>query len=147
MEPVAAQALLFILARKGKAPHERIDRLVESGVETANLWQVRLQGGYCTDGRETARLMQRSKRRKFVDGVDDVWGQTDRFDELASAMHDAMAGADQVSFPNFALHPIQHLAYGRVMPLVGGERPIALPRSVGRFCAQCGFVAQVQRAA
>jgi hypothetical protein len=125
MKSVAADSLLIVSARQREAAHDRIDRLMEGCVEASDLRQIRPQRCERADRRETARLVQRSKRRQPVQGFDHVRCQTDGFDELAPAMHDTVAGGDQFPAAKFALDPVEQIADARIA-CVSGKRPFTL---------------------
>jgi hypothetical protein len=59
--------------------------------------------------------MKRCKWGQCVESLDDRGSEPDRINEVAAAMHNAMAGGDKPPAAELLLDPAQHLAESRAV--------------------------------
>ncbi len=107
VEAVAAHAL--VVERPGQSDPLRDRRLppMEGRVETGDLRQVRPRGGQGPDRGETLRLVQRRQRNERLQRRHDLRRQPHGRMEVGAAVHDAVAGADQVPAGGRLIRPRQ----------------------------------------
>ncbi len=131
MEAVAAHAALEVLVGQPVELRDALLSLVEGGVETGDLRQIRLHLLHGTDRRQVVRLMQRRQRDEVLEAAHRFRCHQQGSRVVGAAMHDAVADAGQ----NTALEtrakqsgdPLQRLrmtAHLALVPLLVGN-PLA----------------------
>ena len=91
VKAVALHAGVAKFLRKRNEVGERGLRPVEAGVETGDLRDGGQALGYCFDGREIVRLMERRERNQTVQLFENLRCDQSRTAEARAAMHDAMS--------------------------------------------------------
>src|SRR6516225_3015323 len=122
MESITPDTRGFVLAGQGEACCDRGKAVMEGGVETGNLRQVRANRAQCTNGRQVVRLVKWRQGHKAVEPRQHLVADEDRGTERVAAMDDPVAGGDQTARTAMALDPREEI----------GEKRLVSERGVGR---------------
>ena len=124
VEAIFPDAFRLEPARDRVAAYRRCERVVEGGVETADLQQPRPQRQEGADRRQAARLMQRGQRCQPVDRRDRGGVEADRTRKLPAAMDDPVTDAGQRVAAEMILGPIQQGAEQRPVRRFAAPAPV-----------------------
>ncbi len=116
--------------------------MVESGIETGDLRQVRANCPERTDGSEVVRLMKRSQGHEPIKLSKNTFIDEYRCAECGPAVDDAVSRGDQPAFAAMTLYPREYFGEKRLCPRAApsGQRRSPKTRPAVSTARRCGAV-------